>query len=137
MKGQVIIEKAQISDTETLTGISKRAFDSDVHCGGQGPGGPPGYDSVSWQKNVIEAVDYYRITLNGETIGGIIVKDEGHGSFNLARIYIDPGYYGNGYGLQSMHAVMAQYPNAKRWWLDTPAWNTRTRSFLSKNGLHY
>ena len=34
-----------------------------------------------------------------------------------------------------MHEVMAKYPQAKRWWLDTPAWNTRTRSFYLKLGF--
>ncbi|MBP1532848.1 MAG: hypothetical protein IK999_01785 [Ruminococcus sp.] len=40
--------KADTSDALTLTGISKRAFDSDVFVGGASAGGPPGYMSVSF-----------------------------------------------------------------------------------------
>ena len=35
--------KASTSDALTLNGISKRAFDSDVHVGAPSAGGPPGY----------------------------------------------------------------------------------------------
>ena len=35
--------KAGTSDALTLTGISKRAFESDVLIGGPSSGGPPGY----------------------------------------------------------------------------------------------
>ena len=38
--------KASTSDALTLTGISKRAFDSDVLIGGPTSGGHPGYKSV-------------------------------------------------------------------------------------------
>ena len=40
--------KAGTADALTLNGISKRAFDSDVHVGAASPGGPPGYMSVSF-----------------------------------------------------------------------------------------
>ncbi|MCK4822763.1 GNAT family N-acetyltransferase [bacterium] len=135
MERQVEVRRALISDAKTLTGISKRAFDSDVCCGNSGLGGPPGYDSDSWQKKVIEAIDYDKILLNEKIIGGVIVRDEGSGSFNLMRIFIDPDYHRNGYGLQSMHDTLEKYPNAKRWWLDTPAWNTRTCPFYLKLGF--
>ena len=58
---------------------------------------------------MIEAIDYYKIMQNGEIIGGIIVGDERSGSFNLVRIYIDPDYHRNGYGLQSMRDILEKY----------------------------
>ena len=38
--------KAGTPDALTLTGISKRAFDSDILVGAESTGGPPGYMSV-------------------------------------------------------------------------------------------
>ena len=37
---------AGTSDALTLTGISKRSFETDVSVGGPSKGGPPGYMSV-------------------------------------------------------------------------------------------
>ena len=135
MSLDIHIERASRSDAEVLAEVSKNAFDSDVCCGGRGPGGPPGYDSVSWQRRVIDAVDYYTITTDRRIIGGVIVRDEGNGVCNLMRVFIDPAYHRRGIGLTAMREVLSRYPNAKRWWLDTPAWNTRTRPFYLKCGF--
>lgn len=131
----VHIEKASLCDAKVLAEISKNSFDSDVCCGGKGPGGPPGYDSISWQQKVIEAVHYYKVMIDQRIIGGVIVSDQEQGVYNLMRIYIDPAYHKRGFGLAAMSDVLSKYPDAKRWWLDTPAWNTRTRPFYLKCGF--
>ena len=41
--------KAGTPDALTLTGISKRAFDSDILVGAESTGGPPGYMSVPFR----------------------------------------------------------------------------------------
>ncbi len=61
MQPKLKLKKALPSDAETLTRISQRAFDSDVDCGATEPGGPPGYNSIPWQKMMINSVDYYKI----------------------------------------------------------------------------
>ena len=40
--------KAGTSDALVLNSISRQAFDSDVEVGAASPGGPPGYQSVSF-----------------------------------------------------------------------------------------
>ncbi len=50
-------------------------------------------------------------------------------------MFIDPKYHRSGYGLQSINDIFKKYPKAKRWWLDTPAWNVRTRLFYLKSGF--
>jgi len=130
------IEKATVSDAEALSEMSKRAFDSDVRYGGKTPGGPDGYDSAFWQQQVIEAFDYYRIMLGQQPIGGLIVRHMGQQAYRLVRMFIDPTHHRCGYGLTAMNEVLAMYSDARRWWLDTPAWNTRTRPFYLKCGFY-
>jgi len=135
MDRELVLERALISDADRLTEISISAFHTDVDCGGKDLGGPPGYDSILWQEKVIESTDYYKIKLDSDIIGGIIVWDQGNGIFNLMRMYLDPTYHRSGYGLVSIHDAMVKYTSAKRWWLDTPAWNSRTRPFYLKCGF--
>ena len=136
MTSDVQLEKASLCDAELLAEISKRAFDSDVCCGGKGPGGPPGYDSLSWQQEVIEAVDYYKIMVDRHIIGGVIVRELGRGVYKLMRIFVEPTHHRRGYGLAAVWHVLTMYPDAKQWCLDTPSWNTRTRPFYLKCGFH-
>ncbi len=124
-------------DAEVLAKISKRAFDSDVNCGGSEPGGPPGYDVAEWQVEMMHhpKASYYKILLDDKIIGGSVVfemdkKDE----YFLGRIFIDTDYHGQGLGGKAMEMLEGLFLNAKRWLLDTPAWNDRTRHFYLKVG---
>lgn len=135
MNQTIDIQKALPSDASILTGISIKSFHSDIHHGFDKEGGPPGYDSESYQLQVIENIDYYKVLLGQKIIGGVIVFYEGNGKYNLARIYIDPDYHRQGYGLLAMEMILKKYPDAKEWWLDTPSVNTRTRPFYLKCGF--
>ena len=55
--------KAGTSDALTLTGISKRAFESDVLIGGPSPGGPPGYMSVPFYTKMARQGHLYKLTM--------------------------------------------------------------------------
>lgn len=128
------LEKAQPNEAEALTSISRRAFESDVLWGASGPGGPPGYDSAEWQAKAIEFAHYFKIVFNGQIVGGVIVFPKGEGHYELARIFIDPAFHRQGFGRQAMRLVEEAFPDATRWTLDTPRWNTRTPSFYQSLG---
>ena len=70
IEGKVSIQRAEIGDTENLTEICRRAFDSDIDYGSPGEGGPPGYDSVEWNVSMIRSrfEDYYKIHYNESII---------------------------------------------------------------------
>jgi len=130
------LEKATAADAAKLAQISKRAFDSDIDCDAPGPGGPPGYDSPAWQARTMRAAAaYYTLRIDGEIAGGAIVFDQGRGRYYLARIFLDPAYHRQGIGLSFMDLVLAQFPQAGKWSLETPAWNWRTRRFYLKAGF--
>jgi len=132
---ELILGKAVEADSELLTEISKRAFHSDVCCGTGSEGGPPGYDSEEWQRKVIAGMPYYKVLYEGEVVGGVIAVDNGDGHYYLLRMFVEPDYQARGIGLKSVRLLFELYPEAKKWTLDTPAWNTRTRPFYGKLGF--
>lgn len=125
--------KAGTSDALTLTGISKRAFDSDVYVGGPSKGGPPGYMSLSFHTKMARQGHLYKLTEEGLVVGGAILflkKEE----LNVSRIFIAPEHFRKGYGIFMMQEVENMFPEAKALTLDTPVWNVRTNSFYAKLG---
>ena len=130
------LELAQPDDAAALADISRRAFETDSAVGGTGPGGPPGYDTVAWQRSMMtKASAYWKLLLNGQLIGGAIVFSSPRGRYYLARIFLDPDYHRQGLGLRAMEALLAAYPEARVWRLETPPWNQRTRAFYKKLGF--
>ena len=130
------LELAQPDDAAALADISRRAFETDSAVGGTGPGGPPGYDTAAWQRSMMtKASAYWKLLLNGQLIGGAIVFSYPRGRYYLARIFLDPDYHRQGLGLRAMEALLAAYPEARVWRLETPPWNQRTRAFYKKLGF--
>ena len=131
----VRFEKARLADAAVLAEVSKRAFDHDVHYGAPGPGGPPGYDSAAWQAKVMRFGDYYKILEGKRIIGGLVVMRRGAREYEVGRIFIEPEWQDRGIGTGAFEFLWTKYSLAKRWTLDTPAWNRRTRHFYEKLGF--
>lgn len=134
----ITFEKATLLDAEKLTEIQTRCFDDNSRRFlGKERGGPPGYDSIDWQRQAIQKASYYKILADGQIIGGMILyavnKCEGH--YEIGRIYLDPGFQNQGIGKQAMAFAEGLYPDAKKWTLDTPSWATRNHHFYE--GLGY
>ena len=126
-------------DADRLALVSKSAFENDIHYGapsGDGrAGGPPGYDSPGWQRRMMQAGWYYKIVVGDQIVGGFIVLSRRIREYYLARIFIQPDFQNQGIGTQAMDFMLGQFPLAKTWTLDTPAWNQRTRHFYEKVGF--
>jgi ribosomal protein S18 acetylase RimI-like enzyme len=129
------IERADKRDAQELAEISKRAFHTDIMCGGQGEGGPPGFDSPEWQAWMIGQALYYKILSEGKMIGGAVVLPKGEGRYYLGRIFIDPQCHRRGMGSQAMERIFREFPEARSWTLETPPWNNRTAAFYTKLGF--
>ena len=135
MEDRVNLVEAVEDDAYLLADISKRAFESDVEVGAKEPGGPSGYDSYKDQIRYMEYFDYYRITLDDYTVGGVTTAHRGEGHRELVRIFVDPESQRQGVGLRAVDLVMSLYPDVKLWTTGTPEWNTRTNSFYEKLGF--
>ncbi|MCJ7726314.1 MAG: GNAT family N-acetyltransferase [Acidimicrobiia bacterium] len=135
MTPEVALRIAEPHEADVLAGISRRSFDSDLAIGAPGSGGPPGYDDPSWQRRMMRAGDYYCILVDGTPAGGAIVHGAGDDEWELGRIFLDPEWHRRGIGTLVMTLVMERYPGARRWILDTPDWNPRTRAFYEALGF--
>jgi len=124
---------AGTSDALTLTGISKRSFETDVSVGGPSKGGPPGYMSVPFHTKMARMKHLYKLTDNGLVVGGAILslKDD---VLSIERIFVAPEYFRKGYGLFMMKQIEELFSNVKKFLLDTPDWNVRTNSLYKKLG---
>lgn len=128
----MILRKSTLSDIKELTCISTEAFNSDVLVGGQEEGGPPDYDSESWHKEMMEQNHLYTFTNDDEIIvGGAVLF--GSRELFIGRIFIDPKYFRQGYGIKLMKEIETLFPS-KIIKLDTPIWNERTNRFYKKCG---
>lgn len=131
----VTFERATVADVAVLTAIEKRTFDDDSQKFlGKETGGPPGYDSEEWNRNMLRRAHYLKILADGQVVGGMIVLDLRHGHFELGRIWIDPDYQNLGIGGKALAYIEEAFPQATRWTLDTPTWATRNRYFYAKHG---
>lgn len=122
--------KAGTSDALTLNEISKRAFDSDVSMGGPSAGGPPGYMSVSFYTEMARQGHLYKLTEEGQIVGGAILFLQGD-ALNIGRIFVAPEHFRKGYGSFMMQEIESMFPGVKEFTLDTPDWNIRTKSFYT------
>ncbi|MFX0124318.1 MAG: GNAT family N-acetyltransferase [Candidatus Hodarchaeota archaeon] len=131
---KIKIERAEEKDAEELASISKRAYDSDIEVGASGPGGPPGYDSASSQQRFIRFMDYYKILLEKDIVGGLFTRGGKHHR-TLEGIFVDPPHHNKGIASRAMELLWEMYPNVRIWTLGTPEWNVRTRHFYEKLGF--
>ncbi len=132
-------EKIEESDILALTAVMKRAFDDDAqkHLGQQ-HGGPPGYDDGeffrTWLLPYEESIGY-KIIVDENIIGGIIVwilpKDDNI----LGTIFVDPDFQDKGVGKQSWRFIEGQFSETKSWRLGTPTWATKNHYFYCQCGF--
>ena len=72
----------------------------------------------------------YRITLNGENVGGAIVKiDEKTQHNHLELFFVTPQKHSKGIGFSAWQAIEALYPNTKIWETCTP--------YFEKRNIHF
>jgi len=130
----ITIEKAIVDDCELLAQIQKDSFDDESRTFNNEPGGPDGYDSKESQIEFMKHGHYYKILKDSEIVGGVIVYVSNNFVYNLGRIYIDPKHQNRGIGHQVIKLIEAKYPDAQKWWLDTPNWSVSNHYFYEKSG---
>lgn len=134
---EVLIQLAEPEDAEILAEISTRSFDSDEKFGVLGKGGPLGYDSVEHHRRGIQASwgEYLKIVYDGRIVGGTTVIKISDTHHEIIHVFIDPNFHRMGIGTQSFELIKTRYPKVKKWTLNTPDWNTRTKVYYEKQGF--
>ncbi|MBJ8008088.1 MULTISPECIES: GNAT family N-acetyltransferase [Bacillus cereus group] len=137
----ISIEKATILDAEKLTEIMKRTFDEEakqwlpdqekiVDYNIQ----PPGYSSVEMTIYSIEELDYCKVILDEEIVGGIIVTISGKSYGRIDRIFVDPIHQGKGIGAQVIDFIEEEFPSVRIWDLETSSRQINNHHFYKKMG---
>jgi GNAT superfamily N-acetyltransferase len=128
------IESATVADAEALSEVSRRAFEQDIDYGRPCVGGPPGYDSPDWQREAIESGNYYKVTDGGRIVGGLVLFTLDGGTVRLGRAFLEPERQNKGIGSDLLRFAESVFPGTRRFVLDTPVWNLRTRHLYEKFG---
>ena len=129
------LENAELKHIERIVALSKAAFDSDIHVGARETDRPPDYDSVPWHIQMKNEGHLLQVVIDEKIAGGaILFLDKDGETLYIGRIFLDPSYYRNGYGLSLMKMVETFYPGIRTIKLDTPIWNVRTNAFYTKLG---
>lgn len=131
----LILERAIKNDAPKLTEIQKASFDDESKHFNNEICGPLGYDSVSWQEEMMQNCEYFKMLYNGEIIGGAMIFIECNQVYNLGRIFIDPNYQNQGIGKKVMNEIEGSFPDSIKWWLDTPSWSVKNHHFYTKCGF--
>ena len=137
---QLTFEPFLESDIGILTPIMKRAFDEDtrLHLGKE-EGGPEGYDNGDFLRKWALHKDStaFKILLNGQPIGAVILWiHRNHDNF-LGNIFIDPDLENKGLGTAVWKLIEAKYPYTRVWRTETPGFSKRNHHFyVNKCGFH-
>ncbi|HYF83494.1 MAG TPA: GNAT family N-acetyltransferase [Clostridia bacterium] len=94
--------KASEEDAESLVKIQIRAFSIDVDFCGEGP---PGYDSVERQIELMGSHIYYKIVDEDKLIGGFYIHSKQNGYYEIIRLFVEPTYQGKGIGCMALKYI--------------------------------
>lgn len=131
---RISFERATSEDAEALVQAQIAAFHYDeVLYPGVGESGPPGYDSVELALKRMERDEFYKIVVDGQIVGGMILFSKGEGHWHVDLLNIVPEYQNMGIGKQAIAFIEQTYPAAK-WTLDTPGYALRNQHFYEKCG---
>ena len=84
----------------------------------------------------IDGGEAYRIVLNGQKVGGIVVKVDGEKG-DLDLLFVSPTFHSKGIGYAAWCAVEKLHPEAKVWETVTPYFEQRNIHFyVNRCGFH-
>lgn len=127
----VIFENAIESDAKILREIAIKAFQDDYNTYGSMP---PEIDTIGWHKSNIKSGMYYKIIYENKIVGGIKLFDLKNLHFRLGAIFIEPDYQNKKIGTEAIKFIEREYPNVKKWSLDTPYKSYRNHYLYEKLG---
>jgi GNAT superfamily N-acetyltransferase len=132
------IEKASMDDIPEMTRAMTHAFDDDSqrHLG-NAKGGPPGYDDGEFFRKWMppEESVTYKIIVDDQVAGGVIIWDLEGGENILGTIFVDPAFQRQGIGSVALRFIDRAYPETKQWTLGTPSWALSNHRFYERNGF--
>jgi len=124
-------ERALETDAKILVEIQKRAFLVDVDICGEGP---PGYDSVDYQIQIMNSHIYNKIIEGDSIIGGFYILSLGNGLYEIIRLFIDTSCQGKGIGSMALQFIEKMFKDLKILELEASDFRKDNQIFYESRG---
>lgn len=128
------LERAKLEDAEQITRIKIAAFNKEINQYLGRDGGPPGYDKVESEIDIINRFIAYKIVLDDEIIGALFLIPEGEKTMCFEDFVIHPIFQGKGYGYKVLCMIEDLYPEVREWKLSTPVFSVGNQYLYEKFG---
>lgn len=127
------IQRTHLKEARELLQIQKEAFKSDLQRYDDFPYSPAA-ESLPMLIDRIKNSYHYSVFINNELAGALDIRKLSHDHYYLYRVYLKPSFHNKGYGSHIMKWMENEFPDAKRWSLDTPKDNAQNHHFYEKLG---
>jgi ribosomal protein S18 acetylase RimI-like enzyme len=132
----LVLKEITEEDIPELTRIMTLAFDDDTKTyRGIEKGGPEGYDNGDFFRKWLfsfKETRGFKVILDGQIVGSIIVWIYPHGNNILGNIFVSPEFQSLGIGKAVWNYIEKKYPETKSWVLTTPEYSIRNHHFYEK-----
>jgi replication factor A1 len=117
---RVTLQRATEEDAHWLAEICSRAYAGQMERGAYIPGGLSRVDSPRSHLKFMEYFDYYRVTLDDFTVGGLMVATRGPVMVEVVNVYVDPDHWRKGVASAALRQAEGLYTDAGLWALGVP-----------------
>ncbi len=128
------IKKAKIEDAQLITDIKTKAYNKEINTYLGRNGGPPGYDKVESEIDIIKKFIAYKIQLDNQIIGALFLISLADSKMRFEDFVIHPSFQGKGYGYIVMELIEKTYPHINEWQLSTPVFSIGNQHLYEKFG---
>ena len=127
----LIFDRAKPEDALKLIEVQDLSFLEDYKMYGE----CPSYQEK--EENMIDMIHnaiVYKISVNGDIVGDVIVRNRGNGTYYLRTISVIPQFQNLGIGTKAIEFIEKNHPDGTVWLLITPEKSYRNRHFYEKLG---
>jgi GNAT superfamily N-acetyltransferase len=128
------INRANLDDAKLITDIKTKAYNKEINAYWGRNGGPPGYNKVESQIDIIKKFIAYKIELDNQIIGALFLIPIGNNRMRFEDFVIEPSFQGKGYGYRVMELIEKTYPDINEWQLSTPIFSVGNQHLYEKFG---
>lgn len=125
------IERAAECDAPKLVEVQNRSFHDDYVRYGECPSYGEPEEAV---RSYIRELIVYKIVLDGEIVGDMIIRRRAENRYYLRVIAVVPEHWNEGIGALAMRFIERDNPAALVWELNTPHDSLRNHHFYEKLG---
>lgn len=129
------IVRASIADADIITRIKISAYNKEINTFLGRNGGPPGYDKVESEINIIKKYIAYKITLDNQIIGAFFLVPISRTIMRFEDFVIEPFYQNKGFGYHVMEIVERKYSDILVWKLSTSIFSIGNQHLYKKFGF--